>query len=209
MDRIEYKKKLTIQIFFVFISIMSCASDSKIPQKIPRIESELDNIFVEKLFDGQKDSASLEDYNYLCETSKRISDYLSDFECIKLEDYKELIGSWMLVDQTLTRVANNKKFFMSNMVQIVNIFENKLSFQNQSSTSLIYKDDNDNLVFKSKWIEALRQIRIINNRMYIYILNGDYWELDRIHEDGKYFFIMENKSNSEVHKNMFETFEKF
>ena len=98
---------------------------------------------------------------------------------------------------------------MSNMVQIVNIFENKLSFQNQSSTSLIYKDDNDNLVFKSKWIEALRQIRIINNRMYIYILNGDYWELDRIHEDGKYFFIMENKSNSEVHKNMFETFEKF
>ncbi len=176
----------------VLIYAINCESVSRVPKRIPREESELDNIYVDKLYEGQKDDATLEAFDYLCDVSEKIANYLKKLHLISIYDYYELMGDWILVDEKLNPITNSRRFFMNYEIQIVNIFHDNLSFSNLDSTTLMYEDKNNDFVFTTNWIRAIRKTKIKDNMMYVYILNGDYWELDPIHSDGKYFFIHKN-----------------
>ena len=67
--------------------------------------------------------------------------------------------------------------------------QNTLRFRDKSSTTYLVKGKDGSIYFKTRWLEGIRQLRFIDSKMYVYILNGDFWELDSIHEGGKYFYI--------------------
>ena len=66
---------------------------------------------------------------------------------------------------------------------------NNLYFINNSSETKIVKNNDDSLYFLTRWLNCIRQLKIVNGQMYVYTLDGDNWSLDLIHEDGKYVYV--------------------
>lgn len=181
--------KFTSIILLVFNFMNVCVADEqKIPIRFERKEKELSNVYVQRLYNGQKDDASDEDFEYICNTAKKIAKFLSTLNKIEVSDYSQLIGNYKLINSDNKYIIDSNNFFLNNYVSIISIDTRVLCFQSQSSTTEIYQDVNRSLFFRSRWIEVIRQLKFIDDKMYIYILDGDYWVLDPIHEGGKYFF---------------------
>ena len=164
------------------------ADKNEIVLKYPRIEAELENVYIQRLFEGQKDDSSLDDYEYYVNTSKKINSFIEKQEKIKPNENSFLLGSWILVSENDVSDIKSNGFFLSNEIQIVDM-QNTLRFRDKSSTTYLVKGKDGSIYFKTRWLEGIRQLRFIDSKMYVYILNGDFWELDSIHEGGKYFYI--------------------
>ena len=207
MDRvIKFFVPATAIVFFIVFSGFS--SEKLVANRFENNIEELNSINLVRLYNGQKDNAIKEDeeYNYI--TSKRISEYLKTLKCLDSKKYNMMSGNYRLVDSNNNYVTDYKKFFLSNYISILEVEKGILSFQSNDSTSKIYINDSGEKFFQSKWIEAIRQIKIIDDKMYIYILDGDYWVLDSIHEDGKFFFKKTDENVFNLFSNMDEWFEK-
>lgn len=189
MGRIN--KWITLTLIFFNIGFLLLANEPIIPNQIPRTEKGLENIYVQRLFEGQKDDSALEDSEYWVETTRKIHFFLDKQEKLPPNKYLSLLGSWVLVDNNKKRAKGEEGFFLANKISIITL-QNKLSFSNMSSTTNIVKSDSGQLYFITRWLGGIRQIRFLEDKMFIYILNGDFWELDSIHCGGKYFFIKED-----------------
>jgi hypothetical protein len=189
MGRIN--KWITLTLIFFNIGFLLLANEPIIPNQIPRTEKDLENIYVQRLFEGQKDDSALEDYEYYVNTSKKINSFIEKQEKIKTNENSFLLGSWILVSENDVSDIKSNGFFLSNEIQIVDM-QNTLRFRDKSSTTYLVKGKDGSIYFKTRWLEGIRQLRFIDSKMYVYILNDDFWELDSIHEGGKYFFIKED-----------------
>lgn len=186
MGRIN--KWITLTLIFFNIGFLLLANEPIIPNQIPRTEKDLENIYVQRLFEGQKDDSALEDYEYYVNTSKKINSFIEKQEKIKTNENSFLLGSWILVSENDVSDIKSNGFFLSNEIQIVDM-QNTLRFRDKSSTTYLVKGKDGSIYFKTRWLEGIRQLRFIDSKMYVYILNDDFWELDSIHEGGKYFYI--------------------
>lgn len=186
MGRIIKNTFLTISVLLILNFCV--ANENKVPIKFFNEEKELTDIYVQRLFEGQKDDASEQDFEYICNTAQKISNFLNSLNKIEVVDYNYLVGNYKLMDSKNNYINDSKKFFLDNYISILSIDKKDLYFQSQSSTTEIYQDSKGALFFRSKWIEAIRQLKFIDGKMYVYILDGDYWYLDSIHENGKYFY---------------------
>ena len=186
MERIWEKITIALIIIACFVND-SFALENEIISEFVNTEKDLNDVFVQKLLEGwQEDSEEAIEYRY--ETSVRISAFLDELESIKAEDYRFLQGNWKLYDEKGKIVKDAKGFFLSNSIDIFNLYKDCLTFRDGDSHSIIYKNANDDLFIKTLWLCAIRQIKIIDDKMYLYILDGDYWYLDSIHEGGRYYF---------------------
>ena len=207
MDRII--RFLLLTTYLAFSSTFSAVSEGQeIPNKFRNDEKQLSNISIQRLYDGQKDDASKDDYEYICYCSKQIMQFLNSLDRLDSKKYKRLIGNYRLVDNKKNNIEPRNHFFLSDYVSILIIEDGFLSFQSNDSTSSIYIDSLGNMFFQSRWIEAIRQIRIYDEKMYIYILDEDYWVLDSIHDGGKYFFLKIDSNVPDEPFDMNEWFKK-
>ena len=78
MGRIN--KWITLTLIFFNIGFLLLANEPIIPNQIPRTEKGLENIYVQRLFEGQKDDSALEDSEYWVETTRKIHFFLDKQE---------------------------------------------------------------------------------------------------------------------------------
>ncbi len=126
---------------------------------------------------------------YLADVSLKVNSFLNEKEFCYGENYKEYIGDWYLKDSKNNSI---QAFFYSLGSHLI-IVDNKenLLIINLANSSLLKKGKDSQVYFYTQWLGALRQLKFIDGKLYSYILDGDKWILDPIHENGKYFFIKE------------------
>lgn len=180
MDRIK-------KILIIFISIFVLCSFSqvqKIPYKFLRQNCEPDWLLIEKIEEGYKDDSSLEDYEWWLEATSKTQDYLESLN--KLSINQSLMGEWYLFDTNGNKI---EKYGYDISYHIIFYeYNHFMQYRDLSNAGWLYKGRNEEFYYESRWIGYLRQIKIFDDKMYIYILDGDYWVLDPIHEGGKYAF---------------------
>ena len=152
---------------------------------------EPDNIDVEKLILGEKDNATEEQYVYLQNAAKRVKNYLSN-ECDSECDFSYLKGNWELHTVSGEKV-NASSYYFSNKFSISEeVYKGKsnLIFRNGPFTSKLYKGKDNQVYIFIRGVSFLKQIKILDEKLYFYILDGNEWKLDSIHEEGKNAFIL-------------------
>ena len=77
---------------FLILSAYSTFRQS-VPIQFLNEEMQLNEIYVEKLFKGQKDDASDEDFEYICKTANKISKFLKSLDKLPVSDYRQLISA--------------------------------------------------------------------------------------------------------------------
>lgn len=152
---------------------------------------EPDNIDVEKLILGEKDNSTEEQYIYLQTSTKNIKNYLSN-ECASEFDFGYLKGNWELYTVSGEK-ANASSYYFSNKFSISEeVYKGKsnLIFRNGPFTSKLYKGKDNQVYIFIRGVSFLKQIKILDEKLYFYILDGNEWKLDSIHEEGKNAFIL-------------------
>lgn len=175
------KKSILLSIILGAFSSLNCQTFRS--NDIPLFSSEV-NYDITLMLDAQKDFP-LNEHSvlYADQIIKAEEDFLK--ECNKLES-SPYVGIWKLTDQQGNLVARHSLYF-NNSIEI-SIYKNNIVFDNWGNRSFLYAGNNGRLYIFSKWINIIRQINVIDDKMYVYIVNENEWILDPIHENGKYFF---------------------
>ncbi len=100
--------------------------------------------------------------------------------------YDFLLGNWKLLDFKERTFDETEQLEMCDKF-IIKIKSNKIYFD-VGIPIPIYKGLNDDLYIFTYWREILKKIIFLNGNIYIYHLVNDLWELDAIHENGKYAY---------------------
>lgn len=174
------KKQL---LFFIFLIIINSTSFSfDIAQKFSNTIVPLSDISVDRLWRAQRDDCSIEDFHYQQEIWKREDQYeetLSD----NISKNDSLVGDWYLTDSKNVIVEKNRIA----PIQFT-LTPNGISYRKQSSTSYVYEIEKDSYLIIPTWDAGMiRLLKIFNDKLYIYNLDGDTWYLDDIHKSGNYY----------------------
>ena len=154
---------------------------------IPLLDSEIE-YDIQIMFDAQKDFPENDNsYEYSKVIIKREQDFLKTCSIIDEADIdKSTLGYWYLRDKEGNLIKNHS-YYLNEIIQI-SIYNSNITFDNWGNRSYLYKGINDRVYIFSRWINIIRLIRFIDNRIYVYIVNNGKWILDPIHQNGKYFF---------------------
>ena len=186
MDRINVFSSVRkffffIIYFFVLFSLECIEINNSI---LPLLPSEI-NYDYERMIDAEKDNPTDKtSYEYSLEIIKKEKEFLKT--CKRLNQKKELIGEWNLVDSYGNEVENYSYYF-ENQISI-SLFSSELVLDNWGNRSFIYEGDAERFYILSRGINIIRMIKIYKNELFIYIVKNGSWVLDPIHEGGKYFF---------------------
>ncbi len=175
------KKSILLSMILLSFSSLNCQTFGL--NDIPLFSSEV-NYDINLMIDAQKDFP-LNEYSVLY--ADQIVEAENDFlkECSKLES-SPYVGVWKLTDQ-LGNLVGHHSFNFSDTIEI-SMYKNSIVFDNWGNRSFLYAGNNDRLYIFSRWINIIRQINVIDDKMYVYIVDDNKWVLDPIHENGKYFF---------------------
>jgi hypothetical protein len=96
------------------------------------------------------------------------------------------LGQWILQDESGIRINKPPEEFdiieKGGMLRYT--YGPSFSYLRYSANNEFYINRSDNWDYG-----ILQQLKILNGRLYIYVLVCDKWMLDPIHEDGKYFYV--------------------
>ena len=150
----------------------------------PLTEDLLADIDMDKNYSGAQEK-SQEDFEYHLSVSDKYVAFIDE----KLIEYKNdsIFGDWVLVNSDNEPVEN----YNSGLYWQISLFEgyDNVNIRSQSLVSVIYTDPtSNNLYFFSPQVNLARQMKFIDDRLYIYTLWDNKWKLDKIHEGGKYYF---------------------
>lgn len=175
------KKSILLSMILLSFSSLNCQTFGL--NDIPLSSSEV-NYDINLMIDAQKDFP-LNEYSVLY--ADQIVEAENDFlkECSKLKS-SPYVGVWKLTDQ-LGNLIGRHSFNFSDTIEI-SMYKNSIVFDNWGNRSFFYAGNNDRLYIFSRWINIIRQINVIDDKMYVYIVDDNKWVLDPIHENGKYFF---------------------
>ena len=62
---------------------------------------------------------------------------------------------------------------------------------NSLNSDLYFSDEGDVYIVPDFLFGVVKQMKVIENKLYLYVLTGDKWILDPIHDGGKYFYEKE------------------
>ena len=174
------KKKIIMFLSFVFLQTMLFPLD--ITQTFPNTIVPISNISIERLWEAQKDDCSMEDFYYQQEIWQKEREYEVTLSSNISQD-KSFIGNWYLTDQ------KNKIIEEDRIAPIqFTLLPDGISYRKQSSTSYVYEIENNSYIIIPTWDAGMiRMLKIFDDKMYIYNLDGDTWYLDDIHKTGNYY----------------------
>ena len=174
------KKTIIIFLSFIFLQTILFALD--ITQNFPNTIVPISNISIERLWEAQKDDCSIEDFYYqqeIWEKEREYEDSLSN----NISQDKSFLGNWYLTDQ------KNKIVEESRIAPIqFTLISNGVSYRKQSSTSYVYEIAKDSYLVIPTWDAGMiKMLKIYDDKMYVYNLDGDTWYLNDIHKTGNYY----------------------
>lgn len=188
MVRIYIKKIIVILICFLK-TISGVYSQNNIPITMDKKDYE-PNYELNKLIEGsaQDDLISYEYYLSICNL---VNNYLFN-QCDDCygDKYDDYIGTWQLVDSE-DNIRDDYIYELNSKFQILS--ENyylKINILHYSSK--LKKGVDNQVYFYTEWIGAIRQLKLIDNKLYCYIEDGDKWILDPIHQNGEYYYKKNN-----------------
>ena len=131
--------------------------------------------------------------DYTIEVADRIIEFLHTLPTVPTpENKKELLGTWILQNETGTAVdGNSRRYEIEKIFDILSkdYDDGKLRLQCGPLFSyLSFAENGDIYIFVAFVIGRLRQIKLYDGKLYFYILHYNKWILDPIHEDGKYYY---------------------
>lgn len=174
--------KKNIVLFLSFALLQSTLFSLDVIQEFSNTIVPFSDISVERLWAAQKDDSSLEDFHYQQDIWKRESEYEKTLSNNISQD-KTLLGNWYLTDQKNKIVEANRIAPFQ-----FTLFPEGISYRRQSSTSYVYEIENNSYIIIPTWDAGMiRMLKIFDNKMYIYNLDGDTWYLDDIHKTGNYY----------------------
>lgn len=184
MDRM---KKNFYLLFTLSFLIFSCIySHDSVVLMFPKEKYEPNDIDITLLLSDEND-LTFDEYNYQRLLIRQEHEYLDSKNKMLLNDGSFLIGTWLLCDSDLNPIE--KRFYNFSNQNIIGNYNEFLVIDNLNSRSYIYQGIDNQLYIFTRWVNLIRQIKILDNEMYFYILDGDNWILDPIHAEGKYTFI--------------------
>lgn len=165
-----------------------------IPLEFNKTQQEPDNIFPQKLLDSEYNpSRGLQEY--ATEANRRINDF---FNCLftgnTADQSKLYIGHWVLENTDGEKKGSGKASdgheWGAGYAFDILLQKDRLFYTCAGSHSYLYFSESGNVYIKPQWYYGIiKQIKIINNHIYFYVLQDDIWMLDPIHENGVYFYV--------------------
>ncbi|MBO4629993.1 MAG: hypothetical protein J5687_08595 [Treponema sp.] len=171
----------------LLLFILSCASTTllfslDIIQQFENTIVPFTDISIERLWAAQKDDSSMEDFSYQQEIWKKENEYKKTLSNSILQD-KCFTGYWYLTDINGKIVAEEKRA----PIQFI-LYPKGISYEYLSSHSYVYEIENNSYIIIPTWDAGMiRMLKIFDDKMYIYNLDGDTWYLDDIHKTGNYY----------------------
>ena len=174
--------KKTVLALLAFLIFKASAFSIEIKQEFPNTIVPISNISIERLWQAAKDDSSMEDYYYQQEIYKIENEYKKTLST-EISDKKKFSGVWYLTDSQNLIVKEYKiapiqfEFYPEGVI-----------YRCQSSTSYVYEIEKDSYLIIPTWDAGMiRLLKIFNDKLYIYNLDGDTWYLDDIHKSGNYY----------------------
>jgi hypothetical protein len=180
------KNTLIIILFFNAIHIYSLEVQlDQIQKRKPHEPAELLPII---LFDNEFNHSNMTEL-YVQKYYDHVRDFLNSIETgsnIKL--LNEMIGTWYLRD------INNKTIERGGKYETAYRFfikkeDNRYVYYIGGTKTTLYIDSDGIIYFMSPWWGVLMKMLTVNNKLYIYYLEKDFWILDDIHNRGEYFYL--------------------
>ena len=174
------KKNILIVLSFVLLQTVFFPLD--IFQSFPNTIVPISNISIERLWEAQKDDSSMEDFYYQQEIWKKEREYKDTISSYISQD-KNFIGNWYLTDQKNKIVKENK-----NAPIQFSLLPDGISYRKQSSTSYVYEiEKNIYIIIPTSDAGMIKMLKIYDDKLYVYNLDGDTWYLNDIHKTGNYY----------------------
>ena len=174
------KKNILIVLSFVLLQTVFFPLD--IFQSFPNTIVPISNISIERFWEAQKDDSSMEDFYYQQEIWKKEREYKDTISSYISQD-KNFIGNWYLTDQKNKIVKENK-----NAPIQFSLLPDGISYRKQSSTSYVYEiEKNIYIIIPTSDAGMIKMLKIYDDKLYVYNLDGDTWYLNDIHKTGNYY----------------------
>lgn len=173
------------KILLLFIFYCACATllfPLDIIQKFKNTIVPFTDISIERLWAAQKDDCTMEDFSYQQEIWKKENEYKKSLSNTISQD-KSLLGNWYLTDKKDEIVEENRIA----PIQFT-LLPNGISYRKQSSTSYVYEIEKNSYLVIPTWDAGMiKMLKIYDDKMYVYNLDGDTWYLNDIHKTGNYY----------------------
>jgi hypothetical protein len=105
------------------------------------------------------------------------------------ESKKNFLGQWVLQDEDGNSIDKTHRWGASEYFYIVES-EEKLKYTYKFKHSYIHYSDHGEFYISTNWDAGIiKQLKIFDSRLYLYVLLYDNWILDPIHKWGKYFYV--------------------
>lgn len=174
--------KKSLFFFFSFIVFQFAIFSFDIRQEFPNTIVPISNISIARLWEADKDDSSMEDFYYQQEIWKLEDEYKKTLTTTISKD-KSLIGYWYLTDSKNKIIKEQK----NGPIQF-SLLPDGISYQRLSSSSYLYEIDNKSYIVFPTWDAGMiRMLKIYDDKLFIYNLDGDTWYLDDIHKNGSYY----------------------
>ncbi|HPX25602.1 MAG TPA: hypothetical protein PLG87_02250 [Treponemataceae bacterium] len=175
-------KKLIGMLCFIILFTSSYTED--LVQEFKRKSFEPENLDPQILI---KDEGN----DYATDASHRVYSWIKTLDTLITDERQDaFIGTWVLKDNQKKKID---KYAMGSGPEFdIMLNSEKLYYRKQSSFSyLFFSDEGDVYIVPAFLFGVVKKLRIIENKLYLYVLTGDKWILDPIHDGGKYFYEKE------------------
>ena len=191
---------IILMYLFVITGMMPNKDAADIPLEFNKTEQEPANIFPQKLLDSEyKPSPAL--HEYAMEANRRINDFFQYLVTGNTTDQsKSYIGHWVLENNNSEKKGSGESSegheWGAGYACDILLQKNQLFYSCAGADSYLYFSESGNVYIKLQWYYGIiKQIKIINNYMYLYVLWGDKWILDPVHENGAYRYVKYDSVN--------------
>lgn len=182
-------KKLLLCMIAALLS-MYAVSGADIPESFRRGFDEPASIFPDRIKEFML-RGSLDEYWYEC--LDRIRAFLAPYETGYTEQGERLTGTWILTDADGQLVSDDAltavhRCWGAGSEFVIMPYEGNIRYERGTSDSLLYYDSGHYYLLCMRYYGAFKQIKIVDGALYFYVLDGDEWFLDPIHESGRYYY---------------------
>ena len=178
-------------LLITYFAVSAYAKPIEISQ---RISNEPSDIYPYKILEVERNpELYTEDYEqYESKIIDELSVYLNSMDKLTVNEKLIKEGHWILVNSDNAKIENHYNMLVSSYFDIDSV-DGMVEYNYADNVSYIWKTENGFCFYPSEYVVMLKKMILHGEQIYFYTLNGENWELDPIHEGGKYFYICESK----------------
>jgi hypothetical protein len=184
-------KKAMFLMLFLVLSLSSVVYADNIPLEFSRLPHEPENMDPERLLDVEYNYTPAKGV-YQDEILDALAVFFANLSGGVTQHSKAILsGTWYLRDGKGERINRVHKWGAG---EYFSVGDNETVFwyERGSGVAVIYYSSDGKYYFSPMFFYGItKQMRIYDSQLYFYVLVGDAWILDPIHEGGQYFYVRE------------------